>query len=85
MDFTNHKGVEPAMEWLLAHSDDAEVAPETVASDSPATTAAAQSTSSSSNEAAAIDSNQVSTTDSETAPEAKSLKCDEWFVTKCLL
>ncbi|XP_031631865.1 UBX domain-containing protein 1-B [Contarinia nasturtii] len=38
LNVTGNKGVEPAMEWLLAHSDDAEIAPECVSADSTNTT-----------------------------------------------
>lgn len=83
LQFTNNKGVEPAMEWLLAHCDDAEVAPEpSVSTNSPAAETAQSTSSTVDPEAGEGNSNQPSdsTTGNDEAPEAKSLKCDEWFV-----
>ncbi|EZA53086.1 hypothetical protein DMN91_003009 [Ooceraea biroi] len=68
LEITGNKGVEPAMEWLLAHSDEAEPAPEPSVGESAPTLAA--DTPMQDNVAGA--SNQpVSTTDT-----AKSMKCD---------
>lgn len=61
---TNYKGVEPAMEWLLAHADD------------PAMDAGHTIGSSSSTEDVGITQPQSSSS-SETVPEAKSLKCED--------
>ncbi|XP_072754755.1 UBX domain-containing protein 1 [Anoplolepis gracilipes] len=70
LEITGNKGVEPAMEWLLAHSDEAEPAPEPSIGESAPALAA--DTPIQDNVASA--SNQlVSTTDCETA---KSMKCD---------
>lgn len=60
------------MEWLLAHSDDAEVAPECVSADSTniaepaAVDAGASSSSSGTNEPA------------QNPQEVKSFKCEDW-------
>ncbi|XP_050450773.1 UBX domain-containing protein 1-A [Cataglyphis hispanica] len=68
LEITGNKGVEPAMEWLLAHSDEAEPAPEPSIGESAPALAA--DTPIQDNVASA--SNQlVSTTDT-----AKSMKCD---------
>lgn len=68
LEITGNKGVEPAMEWLLAHSDEAEPAPEpSVGESAPALAADAPA-----QDTVAGASNQpVSTTDT-----AKSMKCD---------
>lgn len=61
------------MEWLLAHSDDAEVAPECVSADSTNTA-----------EPAAVDAGASSSSSSATnepaqsPQEVKSFKCEEW-------
>lgn len=70
MDYTNNKGVEPAMEWLLAHSDDAEPAPSVVSTSSQVTESTENDNVNQSSDAAS--------SSSDPAPEAKSLKCDEW-------
>lgn len=68
MEFTGNRGVEPAMEWLLAHSDDSEVVPECVSADSTNST-----------EVNAIgDAGASSSSSSELTPEVKSFKCEEW-------
>lgn len=61
---TNYKGVEPAMEWLLAHADD------------PAMDAGQTIGSSSNTEDVGLSQPQSSSS-SETVPEAKSLKCED--------
>lgn len=66
---TNYKGVEPAMEWLLAHADD------------PAMDTGATIGTSSSMEAAPAPVAESSTSSqtpasAEPEPEAKSFKCD---------
>ncbi|XP_059055544.1 UBX domain-containing protein 1 [Achroia grisella] len=65
---TNYKGVEPAMEWLLAHADDpAMESGQTIGSNTTASTSSTDTAPSSATDAA-----------SETKPEeAKSFKCDE--------
>lgn len=66
---TNYKGVEPAMEWLLAHADDPEpsagytIAGATTTSEPPANPAPA--------------SDPATSTEEPSEQEAKSLKCDE--------
>ncbi|XP_012222270.1 UBX domain-containing protein 1 [Linepithema humile] len=68
LEITGNKGVEPAMEWLLAHSDEAEPAPEPSVGESAPSLAAdtpAQDT------VAGASSQPVSTTET-----AKSMKCD---------
>lgn len=71
MAVTNYKGVEPAMEWLLAHADDPAIdSGHTIGSSSsaaPAPTAVTEPESSSSAQ---------EKPDGEAA-EAKSFKCDE--------
>lgn len=68
LEITGNKGVEPAMEWLLAHSDEAEPAPEpTIAEGAPAPVTDTPSQDS----VAGATSQQVSTTET-----AKSMKCD---------
>ncbi|XP_015598562.1 UBX domain-containing protein 1 isoform X2 [Cephus cinctus] len=66
LEITGNKGVEPAMEWLLAHADDAEPCPEP-----PVAEAAPQPA----NEAPAQD-NVASTSNEQPAEIAKSVKCD---------
>ncbi|XP_031833188.1 UBX domain-containing protein 1 [Nomia melanderi] len=66
LEVTGNKGVVPAMEWLLAHSDDAEPSPESVVENIPTSVA---ETPAEDNTATA--SSQVSTTE-----VAKSMKCD---------
>lgn len=58
------------MEWLLAHSDDSEVAPECVSADSTNTTEPILTT--------AVADAGASSSSSEPAPEVKSFKCEEW-------
>lgn len=60
------------MEWLIAHSDENEAVP--VDNPSPAAAAAAASSGVPVDDAAQPESS----TSSEPASEAKSLKCDEW-------
>ncbi|XP_076174586.1 UBX domain-containing protein 1 [Ptiloglossa arizonensis] len=67
LEITGNKGVVPAMEWLLAHSDDAELSPEQPTAES-STTSIAQIPAEDSSASA---SGQVSTTE-----VAKSMKCD---------
>lgn len=64
---TNYKGVEPAMEWLLAHAEDLAVSSE------PSNSQAGESS------APVPDSTPAPSTETPTAEEsdAKSLKCDE--------
>lgn len=65
---TNNKGVEAAMEWLLAHADEDIPSSSSGASSAPATEDGAAPTEASAAAAAAAD---------EPAQVAKSLKCDE--------
>ncbi|CAH0406812.1 unnamed protein product [Chilo suppressalis] len=65
---TNYKGVEPAMEWLLAHADDPQM--ETGQTLGGSTTATATVP-----EAAPAPA--ATTAETESAEEAKSFKCDE--------
>ncbi|XP_053980640.1 UBX domain-containing protein 1 [Hylaeus anthracinus] len=67
LEMTGNKGVVPAMEWLLAHTDDAEPSPEQTTAES-APTSIAQTPAEDSSASA---SGQVSTTEL-----AKSMKCD---------
>ncbi|XP_077269399.1 UBX domain-containing protein 1 isoform X1 [Temnothorax americanus] len=68
LEITGNKGVEPAMEWLLAHSDEAESTPEPVVGESaPALPADAPIQ----DNVAGASSQSVSTTET-----AKSMKCD---------
>ncbi|KAL6268671.1 hypothetical protein P5V15_001802 [Pogonomyrmex californicus] len=68
LEITGNKGVEPAMEWLLAHSDEAEPAPEpSVGESAPALAADAPIQ----DDVAGASSQTVSTTET-----AKSMKCD---------
>lgn len=62
------------MEWLLAHSDENEVVPNVVSTTDTA------GTSSDSAPSAAGDgtATEVESNEAAAAPEAKSLKCDEW-------
>ncbi|XP_035721324.1 UBX domain-containing protein 1-like [Vespa mandarinia] len=67
LEITGNNGVEPAMEWLLAHSDDTEPSPEPpVAESAPASVADTPA-----QDSVASTGGQVSTTD-----VAKSMKCD---------
>ncbi|KAK2581274.1 hypothetical protein KPH14_008064 [Odynerus spinipes] len=67
LEITGNKGVEPAMEWLLAHSDEAEPSPEPpVAEGAPASVADTPA-----QDSVASAGGQVSTTE-----VAKSMKCD---------
>ncbi|XP_013196678.2 UBX domain-containing protein 1 [Amyelois transitella] len=63
LEVTNYKGVEPAMEWLLAHADD----PAMETGHTIASSAAASSSITA----------ETTTSSSETQAEAKSFKCDE--------
>lgn len=61
------------MEWLLAHADDAEVAPECAAADStntnePNTIAAV-----------GVDNGASSSDAANSEAEVKSFKCEEWY------
>lgn len=59
------------MEWLLAHADDAEVAPECAAADSTNTNEQ--------NAVAGVDNNGASSSDADNSQaEVKSFKCEEW-------
>lgn len=68
LDVTGNK-MEIAMEWLLAHSDDAELAPECVSADSTNTTEPIPST---------AEAGASSSSTTEPTPEVKSFKCEEW-------
>lgn len=70
LNVTGNNGVEPAMEWLLAHSGESEVAPESVSADSTNTA-----------EPNAIGEAAVASGSSSTEPtaEVKSFKCEEWY------
>ncbi|XP_053612491.1 UBX domain-containing protein 1 [Plodia interpunctella] len=61
---TNYKGVEPAMEWLLAHADDPamEATGHTLASGAPASSST---------------TSENATSNTDVQAEAKSFKCDE--------
>ncbi|KAJ0175810.1 hypothetical protein K1T71_008969 [Dendrolimus kikuchii] len=64
---TNYKGVEPAMEWLLAHSEDSVMdVGQTIASSTPSST----------NETDPPPPEGAESSSTDT-PEAKSFKCDE--------
>ncbi|XP_076655152.1 UBX domain-containing protein 1 [Halictus rubicundus] len=67
LEITGNKGVVPAMEWLLAHSDDAEPTPEQTLGDSVPTSAA---------ETPAQDSTATASSQVSTTEVAKSMKCD---------
>lgn len=67
LEITGNKGVEPAMEWLLAHSDDAEPSPEPPVAESAPTSIAVTPT----EDSVANASDQISTTE-----VARSMKCD---------
>lgn len=72
LNVTGNRGVEPAMEWLFAHSDDVEIAPECVSADS---TNATESTSSSDMGA---EGGASSSSTNDSMQEVKSFKCEEW-------
>lgn len=76
LDVTGGKGVEPAMEWLLAHSDDSEVAPPQAASNVSSGNAANDEAGAAGGSDDAGTSACSST--SEPTPEVKSFKCEEW-------
>lgn len=63
------------MEWLLAHSDENEVAPNVVSTTDTAGTSSSVPTASGDGPSAEAESSEAAA-----APEAKSLKCDEWYV-----
>ncbi|XP_033326607.2 UBX domain-containing protein 1 [Megalopta genalis] len=67
LEITGNKGVVPAMEWLLAHSDDAEPTPEQSLGDSVPTSVA---------ETPAQDSTATASSQVSTTEVAKSMKCD---------
>lgn len=69
MQVTNHKGVEMAMEWLLAHVDE-----EIPAAATPAAATAADDNAPSSSSAAATEEAATATAEGAVA---KSLKCDD--------
>ncbi|CAL7934665.1 unnamed protein product [Xylocopa violacea] len=69
LEITGNKGVVPAMEWLLAHSDDAEPSPEPPTAGSASIPASTLQTSTQEDSAEAND--VVSTTE-----VVKSMKCD---------
>lgn len=73
---TGNRGVEPAMEWLLAHSDEAEIAPECVSADSTNATESTPSSDMGAEGGAEAGASTSSTSDS--AQEVKSFKCEEW-------
>lgn len=78
LDVTNGKGVEPAMEWLLAHSDASEVAPPQAASNvSSGSTANDDAGAAGGTDGDGADTSACSST-SELTPEVKSFKCEEW-------
>uniref|UniRef100_A0AAG5CWA1 UBX domain-containing protein n=1 Tax=Anopheles atroparvus TaxID=41427 RepID=A0AAG5CWA1_ANOAO len=66
LEVTNHKGVEQAMEWLLAHADEP-LPPTGAGGDNPST----------GGDAAPESSNSTTEAGEEDTPVAKSLKCDE--------
>lgn len=68
LDVTGNK-MEIAMEWLLAHSDESEVAPECVSADSTNTTEPIPTS---------ADAGASSSSTNELTPEVKSFKCEEW-------
>lgn len=64
---TNYKGVEPAMEWLLAHSEDSAVdVGHTISSSAPSTINATEPP-----------PPETAESSNTNTPEAKSFKCDE--------
>lgn len=69
MTVTGSSGVEQAMEWLLAHSDDTEVMPECVSADSTNTTETVQQTG---------DGSASGSTSTSELAEVKSFKCEDW-------
>lgn len=77
MEVTNNKGVEPAMEWLLAHAGDMNAVTERVIADSTNTTEQSTTDGGVGGESAADDVSGGSDSAS-TSAEVKSLKCEEW-------
>lgn len=73
---TGDKGVEPAMEWLLAHADDLVMAPECVSADSTNTTEPNSGGAEAGDAAIAAGASSSST--ESTSEEVKSFKCEEW-------
>ncbi|XP_078036479.1 UBX domain-containing protein 1 [Augochlora pura] len=67
LEITGNKGVVPAMEWLLAHADEAEPTPEQSLGDSVPTSVA---------ETPAQDSTATASSQVSTTEVAKSMKCD---------
>lgn len=67
LELTNHRGVEPAMEWLLAHAD--EPIPAAAPTATPDPTAAPNNPT--------TDEGVSTTPSEEPAQEAKSLKCED--------
>lgn len=76
LNVTGDKGVEPAMEWLLAHSDDSEVAPPQAASNVLGVSGANDDAGAAGGSASA---SALCSSTSEPIPEAKSFKCEEWY------
>lgn len=74
LDVSGGKGVEPAMEWLLAHSDDSEVAPPHAASNVSSVANDGAGTAGGSDGAGT----SACSSTSEPTPEVKSFKCEEW-------
>lgn len=71
LDVTNHKGVEAAMEWLLAHAD------EDIPSSSGGSATSVQSQQTDAVPASSTSDSAAAAGTEEPAPVAKSLKCDE--------
>lgn len=79
MDVTGGKGVEPAMEWLLAHSDDSEVAPPQAASNISSGSGANDDAGAAGGSDGVGASTSACSSTSEPTPEVKSFKCEEWY------
>lgn len=82
LDVTGGKGVEPAMEWLLAHSDESEVAPPQAAAAAALNLSGSGGANDDAGAAGGSDGAGTSacSSTSEPTPEVKSFKCEEWFV-----
>lgn len=79
LDVTGDKGVEQAMEWLLAHSDDSEVAPPPQAAPPNVSSGSGASDDAGAADAGASASASSCSSTSEPTPEVKSFKCEEWY------
>lgn len=77
MEVTNNKGVEPAMEWLLAHAGDMNATTERVIADSTNTNEQSTIDGGVGSEIAA-DGVSGGSDSASTSGEVKSLKCEEW-------